>query len=270
MSPHPKVITRTKGRTFIIQINRPEVRNCVDGDTARLLAAAWLRFRDDPELWVAIITGSGDKAFSAGADLGDVARLASGAGTRASQKRRFVHSGQGFLGQTRMIDCFKPILAAINGDALAGGLELACLADIRIAEPHARFAVACRRFGVPLCDGGTQRLPRIIGMGRAMDLILTGRFIDAQEAHFMGLANHIVPRGQSLDRAIEIAEGLCEVPQTAMRTDKQAAALGFGKTLEEGLRIEAQLAFDAFRDPDMAEGARAFKEKRPPEFRNED
>mgnify|MGYP000380334759 CR=1 FL=1 len=265
-----KVTTTVQDHILTICINRPEVRNCVDGETARLLGEAWTRFRDDPDLWVAVLTGTGDKAFSAGADLGAVRELGPGPDARPSQIRQFLHSGQGFLGQTRLVDIFKPIIAALNGDALAGGLELACLADMRIAEPHARLGVACRRWNVPLCDGGTQRLPRIIGMGRAMDMILTGRFVDAQEALSMGLVNQIVPKGQSLTRAMELAKQLCALPQGAMRTDKQAAVTGYGRPLQEGLRIEAEVAWWHIQGQDLYEGARAFKEKRTPSFHQED
>ncbi len=265
-----KLETWVQDRTFVMRLNRPEVRNAVDGETAEALGAAWERFRDDDDLWVAVLTGTGDKAFCAGADLGAVETLGPGPDARPSEIRRFVSHGPGYLGNTRMTDIFKPILAAVNGDALAGGLELACLADIRVAESQARFGVACRRFNVPLCDGGTQRLPRIVGMGRAMELILTGRFIDATEALGMGLVNEVVAPGAGLARALELAGSLCRLPQGAMRSDKQAAVEGFGRPLEEGLRIEAELAQYAIRGRDLAEGAAAFKGKRAPGFAQED
>lgn len=257
-------------RILTIRIDRPEVRNCVDGETAELLGSAWERFRDDPDLWVAILTGSGGKAFSAGADLGALETLGPGLDARPSTLRQFVSHGPGFLGNTRLTDIYKPIIAAVNGDALAGGLELACLADIRVVERHARFGVACRRFNVPLADGGTQRLPRIVGMGRAMELILTGRFIDAEEALRIGLANEVVAPGESFSRCLELGRKLCELPQGAMRTDKQAALMGWGRPLEEGLRIEAELALWAIRSSDIVEGATAFKQKRVPAFEQED
>lgn len=265
-----KVDTEQRGHVWIIRLNRPDVRNCIDGETAALLDAAWVRFRDDPELWVAVVTGAGERAFCSGADLGALDTLGPAADASPSARRYFAAHGRGFIGYSRQVDIYKPILAAINGDALAGGLELACLADMRIVEAHARFAVACRRWGVPLVDGGTQRLPRIVGMGRAMDLILTGRFVDAPEALQMGLANAVVPTGASLDRALEIAEGLCAVPQSAMRADKQAAVMGWGKPLEEGLRIEAMVGMTVLDDPDMREGAAAFKARRSPKFTHGD
>jgi enoyl-CoA hydratase len=253
-----KVETRTEGRTLIVTINRPEKRNCIDGETAKLLEEAWHRFRDDDSLWVAILTGAGDVAFSAGADLSALATLGPGPSASLHEQRRFVEHGSGFLGYTRAVDIDKPILAAVNGFALAGGLELACLADLRIVEEHAELGVACRRWGVPLVDGGTQRLPRIVGMGRAMELILTGKSIGADEAYRIGLANEVVDKGTSVARCLELAERLCALPQTAMRTDKKAAQMGFGRPLEEGLRIEAELGQWALRDPELAEGAKRF------------
>lgn len=255
-----KVTTQVDGKTLVITINRPEKRNCVDGETASLLSDAWLRFRDDDALSVAILTGAGDVAFSAGADLSAIGTLGPGLDASIQKQRHFVENGPGFMGYTRQVDIDKPILAAVNGFALAGGLELACLADMRIVEEHAELGVACRRWGVPLVDGGTQRLPRIVGMGRAMDLILTGRFVKAQEALQMGLANEIVPKGKSLARCLELATLLASLPQTAMRTDKRAAQMGFGKPLEEGLRIEAELGQWAIRDPELVQGAKRFLE----------
>ncbi len=267
----PKVVLEVLDEhILVIRLDRPSQRNCVDGDTAHLLARAWERFRDDPDLWVAVLTGTGEKAFCSGADLGAAGELGPPRDARPSQIRQHLSFGPGYMGNTRMTNIFKPIIASINGDALAGGLELACLADMRIVEQHARLGVACRRWNVPLCDGGTQRLPRIIGMGHAMDLILTGRFIDAAEAHRMGLATRVVPTGQGLQTALELARKLCTFPQGAMRTDKQAAVMGLGRTLEEGLRIEGELARWAIWGQDIQEGMRAFKEKRPPNFPQED
>jgi enoyl-CoA hydratase len=157
----------------------------------------------------------------------------------------------------------------VNGYALAGGLELSCLADIRIAAENAEFAVACRRWNVPLLDGGTQRLPRIVGMGRAMEMIVTGRFIDAQEAHRIGLANEVVPKGQALKRAKELAAQICKLPQGALRTDKQAALMGYGRPLEEGLRIEAEVGQTVLDSYDIVEGSSAFIEKRKPAFKQD-
>lgn len=265
----PKVLTERRGRTWLITINRPEVRNCVDGETAALLSAAWKRFRDDEALFVAVLTGAGDDAFCAGADLKALPTLGPGPNATSHERRRFVAHGEGYMGYTRQVDIYKPILAAVNGYALAGGLELACLADIRIAAEHAEFGVACRRWNVPLLDGGTQRLPRILGMGRAMEMIVTGRFVKAEEALRIGLANEVVSRGKSLERALELAETIAELPQGALRTDKQAALMGWGRPLEEGLRIEAEVGQGPALSHDIVEGALAFAEKRKGRFRQD-
>lgn len=264
-----KVLTKKAGHVFIITINRPDQMNCVDGETASMLEDAWKTFRDNEDLFVAVITGAGDKAFCSGADLKNLETLGPGPGASRQKKRSFITHGPGYMGYTRQTDIYKPILAAINGDALAGGLEVSCLADIRIAAQHARFAVANRRWNVPLIDGGSQRLPRILGMGRAMELIITGRFIDAEEALRIGLVNEVVPRGKALARAIELAETICELPQGSIRTDKQAAIMGYGRPLEEGLRIEAEVGQTTLDSFDIIEGAKAFAEKRKPKFKQD-
>jgi enoyl-CoA hydratase len=267
-----KVLTEVEERVLIITINRPDQRNCVDGETADLLEKAWKRFRDDDDLWVAILTGAGDQAFCSGADLKNLHTLGPGIAKKEEDRharRRFITHGPGYMGYTRQVDIYKPIIAAVNGYALAGGLELSCLADIRIVEEHAELGVACRRWNVPLLDGGTQRLPRILGMGWAMELIITGRFIDAQEAYRIGLANEVVPRGESLVRARQLAKELCELPQGAMRTDKQAALMGYGRPLDEGLRIEAEVGQTVLDSFDIVEGSTAFAEKRKPKFKQD-
>lgn len=261
-----KVLTERDAHVFVITINRPEKHNCIDGEVASMLEAAWKEFRDDDDLYVAVVTGAGNTTFCSGADLGALDTLGLPADVSAHKQRWFITHGPGYIGYSRGIDIYKPIIAAVNGYALAGGLELACMADIRIASENAQFAVANRRWNVPLVDGGTQRLPRIIGMGRALELIITGRFIDAQEAHAMGLVNELVPRGKALERSLGLARKICELPQGAMRTDKQAALMGYGRPLEEGLRIEAELGQAAMKGHDMREGARAFVEKRSPKF----
>ncbi len=266
-----KVTVEAKGHVLHITINRPDKRNAVDGETAQMLHDAWLRFRDDDELFVAVLSGTGDESFCAGADLSALTTLGPSPDASPAELRRFITSGPGYMGYTRQTDIFKPIIGAINGHALAGGLELMCLADIRVVCEHAQMGVSCRRWNVPLVDGGTQRLPRIVGLGRAMELILTGRFIGADEALRIGLANEVVPKGQAQARASEIALALCTLPQGAMRTDKQAALMGYGKPLDEGLRIEAELGQWPLRTgTDIAEGARAFVEKRGPAFVQDD
>ncbi|HEY8762806.1 MAG TPA: enoyl-CoA hydratase-related protein, partial [Solirubrobacteraceae bacterium] len=166
---------------------------------------------------------------------------------------------------SRWTDIYKPIIAAVNGVAYAGGLEWACFADIRIADVNASFGVTCRRWNIGLGDGGTQRLPRLVGMGRAMELIITGRVIDAREAERIGLVNEVTPRGGCVDRALELAEQIAALPQPAIYTDKEAAVRGFGRPLDEGLRIEAQCFNRLLQTPEMAEGLRRFVERDHPD-----
>ena len=268
---YTQITVEREGPVTVISFNRPEVMNCVGLTTHNELVHAWDAFRDHDAAKVAIITGTGDKAFCAGGDLTGGVNLTStkdGAFKRPSDAVIASHErGEqpGILGPTRWTDVYKPIIAAVNGVAYAGGLEWACYADIRIAEEHASFGVTCRRWNIGLADGGTQRLPRIVGMGRAMELILTGKVIDAQEAYRIGLANEVVPKGESLARAKELAQFIATLPQPAIRTDKEAAVRGYGRPLDEGLRIEAQCFHRSFFHPDTIEGLRRFRERDHPD-----
>jgi enoyl-CoA hydratase len=219
-----------RGAAAVLTIDRPERRNAIDGPTAELLADGYRRFADDPDARVLVLTGAGDAAFCAGADLKAIDTL----GPR-------LELDEGPLGFTRRI-APKPAIAAISGWCLAGGVELALWCDLRIATETARLGFTERRFGVPLIDGGTQRLPRIVGLGRALDIILTGRIVDVEEAERIGLVTEIVPPGRHLQRALEIAEALARFPQETMLADRAAALDGIGLTLEEGLRMEARSA----------------------------
>lgn len=242
---HPSVITERDGPVFIVRIQRPEVRNAIDRATALALRAAWEEFERDGDLRVGILTG-GDEVFSAGADLRDVEGLAPG-----------VWEEGGPLGFTRMW-VGKPTIAAIAGYCVAGGLEMACWCDLRIADETAVFGCFERRFGVPLVDGGTQRLPRIVGLGRALELILTGRPVSAQEALAMGLVNQVVPRGQHLRHAVELAHRLARFPQVCLRSDRRAVYAGLGLPLDAGLRLEALLGAQVLASGEAQQGARAF------------
>ena len=254
----------------IIKFNRPEVMNCVGPTTHSELISVWQEFKTNDALKVAIITGAGDRAFCSG---GDLKAAMNGELVNFSEAEKQLHRAgkvPGILGPSRWTDIYKPIIAAVNGVAYAGGLEWACFADMRIAEEHASFGVTCRRWNIGLADGGTQRLPRIVGMGRAMELIITGKVIDAQEAYRIGLANEVVPKGQSLSRAIELAEFICTLPQPAIRTDKEAAIRGFGESLDEGLRIEAEKFLDSIYEPETTEGLKQFNERLHPDRRNDE
>ncbi len=255
-----------QGPIRIIRFERPEVRNCIGPVTHEELVDAWGRFKEDDEALVAVLTGRGDKSFSAGGDLKSF--YASGRIEDVYDAARH-EAGEmpGVLGPSRWTDIYKPIIAAVNGTAYAGGLESACFADIRIVEEHASFGVTCRRWNIGLADGGTQRLPRIVGMGRAMELILTGRVIDAEEALRIGLANEVVPKGKSLERALALAAFLAELPQPAMRTDKEAALRGYGRDLDEGLLIEARAFNRSFLRSETLEGLRQFNERDHPDRR---
>jgi enoyl-CoA hydratase len=216
------------GAAAVLTIRREERRNAVDGPTAELLAEGYERFVEDPEARVLVLTGAGELAFCAGADLKSIETL----GPR-------LELDEGPLGFTRRISP-KPSVAAISGWCLAGGLELALWCDLRVATESARLGFTERRFGVPLIDGGTQRLPRIVGLGRALDMILSGRIVEAEEAERIGLVTEVVPRGRHLERALEIAEALARFPQETMLADRSAALRGIGLTLDEGLRLEAR------------------------------
>jgi len=256
-----------RGPVTIIQFDRPEVLNCIGPITHRELVTAWDRFRHIDDAKVAILTGTGESAFCTGGDLksdADSNLVPLTARERATHLRG---ERPGCLGPSRWTDIYKPIIAAVNGVAYAGGLEWACFADIRIVEEHASFGVTCRRWNIGLADGGTQRLPRIVGMGRAMELIIAGRVIDAHEAFSIGLANEVVPKGTSLERALTLAESIAALPQPAIRTDKEAALRGFGLPLDEGLRIEAACFNRLLRDhlDETLDGLRRFNERDRPD-----
>ena len=257
----------SRGPIRIIRFNRPEVRNCIGPRTHRELIQAWGDFRDDPEAKVAVLTGAGDLAFCAGGDLKAGQELVPDDAEELAAHDRGERPG--VLGPSRWTDIYKPIVAAINGVAYAGGLEWACFADIRIAEEHASFGVSCRRWNIGRADDGSQRLPRIVGMGRAMELILTGRVIDACEAERIGLVNEVVPKGKGLERALEMISYDAELSHPAMRTVKEAAVRGFGLPLAEGLKIEAQCFNRSILRPESIDGLRRFNERDHPDRRRD-
>jgi enoyl-CoA hydratase len=236
-----KVTTERRDRTWVVSINRPEVRNCVDGETAAGLLDAVQEFKADDSLEVMVLTGAGDVAFCAGADLKNIGSLNARPGARES----------GPMGISRITDVGKPTIAAVNGYCTAGGLELACWCDFRIASADAQFGVLNRRWGVPLVDGGTQRLPRIVGLANAMYLINTGAQINAQTAQRMGLVQEIVPPGKALDRAVEVAGIMSTYPQPAMRADRKAALASYDMDIEAGLRYEVEVHRESMNDPAM-------------------
>jgi enoyl-CoA hydratase len=226
--PGAEVRYERAGAAAVLTIDRPARRNAIDGPTAEALAAAHAAFEADDGARVLVLTGAGGVSFCAGADLKAIETLAP----------RLDDPG-GPLGFTRRIPA-KPAIAAIEGWCLAGGLELALWCDLRIATETSTFGCTERRFGVPLVDGGTQRLPRIVGLGRALDLILTGRLVSADEALGLGLVTEVVAPGAHLERALALAEGLAAFPQETMLADRRAAHDGLGLALADGLALEAR------------------------------
>ena len=245
--------------------NRPDQHNAVSRQMNDELHHAWQRFRDDDEAFVLVITGAGDTTFCAGWDLQDAAELQELGDWDAF--RTSLYNWAGACGYTRRVDVFKPVIAAVNGYAFAAGLENALLADIRIAAENAEFGALERRWNIVGGDGMTVRLPLVVGFARAMELIITGRRIDAREAERIGLANEVVARGKALERAQELAHEIAALPQGAIRSDKESVIRGVGRTLEERLRIEAEMCMSMFmrRDPHTL-GAAAFKAGRSPEW----
>jgi enoyl-CoA hydratase len=247
------------GPVTLITINRPERMNAIGPRTHEELVDAWQRFRDDDDAYVAVLTGAGDRAFSAGGDLKSASDGEAVVALDPEERAAHVRGERpGVLGPTRWTDLYKPTIAAVNGLAYAGGLEWVCWTDMAIADEHATFGVTCRRWNIGLADGGTQRLPRIVGMRRAMELIVTGRVIDADEALSIGLVNEVVPSGTCVERALELAREIAALPQPAIRTDKEAAVRGFGLPLDEGLRIEAECFDRSIFSEETAEGLRRF------------
>jgi enoyl-CoA hydratase len=224
---HEPIRVERDGAVTIVTIDRRERKNAVDRPTAEALADAFRTFDADPDARVAVLAGD-HGTFCAGADL---KAIAEGGGNRVAP------DGDGPMGPTRML-LGKPVIAAISGHAVAGGLELALWCDLRVADEDAVLGVFCRRWGVPLIDGGTIRLPRIVGLGRALDLILTGRGVDAREALAIGLVNRVVPRGESRAAAVALARELCELPQGALRGDRLSAYEAYDRSFDEAIANE--------------------------------
>ena len=234
------VTTTTDGPVLVVTIDRPEARNAVNGPTATALADAFRRFAADDALAVAVLTGAGG-TFCAGADL---------KAFNTEWGNRVHDDGDGPMGPSRML-LAKPVLAAVEGYAVAGGLELALWCDLRIAAEDAVFGVFCRRFGVPLIDGGTVRLPRLIGQSHALDLILTGRGVSGEEALRMGLANRLTAPGGALTGAVELARQLAQLPQTCMRMDRMSVYEQWDLTFDEAMDNELALGRVSMRAPDQ-------------------
>jgi enoyl-CoA hydratase len=251
------IIAERDGPVAIITINRPQARNAVDPETALALYDAFSDAERDDAVLTTVLTGA-EGAFCAGADL---KRVATASGPPPKK-----HPQQAPMGPTRLLadrdapDPFvslsKPLIAAIEGHAVAGGLELALMADMRVASETAIFGVYCRRWGVPLIDGGTLRLPRIVGQGRAMDMILTGRAVDAQEALQWGLANRVVKPGEARAAAVALAKDIARFPQACMRADRASAYSGWSRDLDDALKMEARRGAPVIAKESIAGAAR--------------
>ncbi|MFN9775889.1 MAG: crotonase/enoyl-CoA hydratase family protein [Burkholderiales bacterium] len=239
------------GPVWIVTIDRPEVRNAVDGRTARALHDAFLAFDADETASVAILAGRGD-AFCAGADLKAIA-----AGDPEKRRALGGRNTLAPMGPTRLA-LSKPVIAAIEGPAVAGGMELALWADLRVVARGAVFGIYCRRFGVPLIDLGTIRLPRLIGQSRAMDLILTGRPVTAEEALEIGLANRLVPAGSALTESVALARQLAAFPQRCMRADRRSVLAQWSLDEDQAIDAEMQGGLDVIASGETVRGAAAF------------
>ncbi len=243
------------GAITTVVLARPEVRNAVDNETAQALADAFRDFDADGAAQVAVLWGEGG-SFCSGADLKAVAR-----GDRTPRYEAAAsYEGDGPMGPSRM-KLSKPVIAAVSGHAVAGGLELALWCDLRVCEEDAVFGVFCRRFGVPLIDGGTVRLPRLVGLSRALDLILTGRPVSAEEALQMGLANRVVPKGTARAEAEALARQLCAFPQRCMRTDRESAYRSLGSSFDDAMQREFAQGIKVIEEESIA-GATRFAEGR--------
>lgn len=242
-----KVETRVEQDVFIVTINRPEVRNAVDNETAEALADAFRGFDTDDKLSVGVLTGAGG-VFCAGYDLKSVSE---------GRSRTPTEDGDGPMGPSRML-LSKPVIAAVEGYAVAGGLELALWCDLRVAARDAVFGVFCRRWGVPLIDGGTIRLPRLIGHSHALDLILTGRGVTGDEAQRMGLANRLVEPGRALAEAMELAHSLARLPQNCLRSDRLSSYEQWGLPLNDAIRNEFRRGMEVIRTGETGAGAMRF------------
>jgi enoyl-CoA hydratase len=242
------VSTEIDGPVLIVTLDRREARNAVDGPTAQALADAFRAFDEDPARAVAVFVGA-HGTFCAGADLKAMAD--------PLRSNRLERSGDAPMGPSRML-LSKPVIAAVSGHAVAGGAELALWCDLRVFERSAVFGIFCRRFGVPLIDGGTVRLPRLIGLSRALDLILTGRPVDAQEALSIGLAHRVVPDGTSREAAIALAHDLARLPQTCLRNDRLSAYEQSALPLDAALANEFEHGLDTLESGEWLAGAARF------------
>lgn len=258
----PGVLYEKKGRIACITINRPEAMNTMNREVWDGLAAAWISVRDDPEVWAAIVTAAGDKAFSVGGDLREI-----GVAFAAAEKEgRPVSLPIPEVNPMRGLTVWKPFIAAVNGMALGGGLELALACDIRIASENASFGLPEAKVGLIAGMGGTQRLARVLPLSIALQMLMTGDSINAAEAYRIGLVNKVVPSAELMPAAEALARKICDCAPLSVRAIKESACRGREMTLEEGLRLEQLLTRDLLQTADSKEGLKSFAEKRKPNY----
>lgn len=253
------------GPVAVITINRPQKMNSLDFEANDALTEVWKAFAADDTLRVAVITGAGEQAFCAGADLKTYTMAF--ARTSAPEFRRRYTNGPGFAGITRNLDIDKPIIAAINGFAISGGFELALACDIRFCAPNAEFALQDAKWGFHACDGGLIRLPRIVGLGHAMEIILSGERVDAEHALRIGLVNRIYPANDLVQKAVAYAHMLASRSPLSHRFAKEVMRRAVGMPIDEALRLESRSFFDVGLTEDLAEGTASFKERRAASFK---
>jgi enoyl-CoA hydratase len=269
----PPILYEKKGRIVVITINRPERRNALSFEAFGLLAKAWMDFRDDPDLWVAIITGAGDKAFCAGGDLKEfipmvtqnIGELSASGGTQTLGGDIPVNAS--LVAVLREVDIYKPIIAAVNGFCIAGGMEMLQGTDIRIASENATFGIGEPRRGLFPGGGSTTKLPRQIPFSWAMEILLTAEPINAQKAYHYGIVNEVVPLQDLMPTAMRYAELICKNAPIAVRKVKESAMKGLGMSLKDALDQEMGYSGEVVSTEDAMEGIHAFQEKREPRWK---
>jgi len=254
-------------RVAVLTLNRPQAMNAINQAVNDRLVELWREIGASRDIWAAVITGAGDEAFCAGADLKEARQLYEQLTPLERRQRSEDRPGVG--GLTRNLWVGKPVIAAVNGHCLGGGLELALACDLRVAARNASFGMTESRWGLSPNAGGTQRLPRLIPFGVALEMLLTARTIDAKRAHQVGLVNAVVDTGRALEAALELAGAICRNAPLAVRVIKEAAWRGLDLPLEAGLRLESHLGEPLRTTEDVREGVRAFAEKRKPEFKGD-
>ena len=259
------ILYERQGQVRLITINRADQMNSLDFAANDRLTEIWREFAADDEARAAVITGAGNKAFCAGADLKTY--TIDYATRRAAEFREKYTDGTGFGGITRGLDIDKPIVAAINGFAISGGLELAEACDIRFCSPNAEFAHQDINWGFHPCDGGCVRLPQIVGLGNAMEMILSGERIDAEHAHRIGLVNRVIPIAELVSKSLEFADMLASRAPLAQRYAKQVILRALDMPVADALKLESRSFYDLGQTEDIKEGTTAFREKRPADFK---